>query len=431
MNKKTMAILIVVLAGLLVWAVGSSGSGSLAQGGGEVGPQAVLTPLLQYQGRLTDPGTGEAVADGVYPISFRLYNVESGGSWLWMETEDVSVQGGLFSTVLGDAIPLDPDLFNGQALWLGVKVGADTEATPRQQVLPVAYALGLVPGAVVEANSSSPVLQVNNTGSGDALSVGGDLNVSGSLTGGSHNHDTQYVNAAGPDTISGNSSSSMLNVTQSGAGNGIYVRATGGGRGAVILSYGTSGTYPTLRVSNVATSGAPVLIDGLQNSQTVFKVEGDGSVRADGGFHTPAADFAEMMAVNGDSADYEPGDVLVISSVKDRAVELSYGPYATNVIGIYSTKPGFVGTGHDPHETQPGEIPVAISGIVPCKVSAENGSIRRGDLLTTSNTPGHAMKADAIRLGEVEFYPPGTIVGKALEELSEGTSVISVLVALQ
>ena len=188
MNKKTMAILIVVLAGLLVWAAGSTGSGSLAQGGGEVGPQAVLTPLLQYQGRLTDPGTGEAVADGVYSISFRLYNVESGGSWLWMETEDVSVQGGLFSTVLGDTTALDHSLFNGQALWLGVKVGADAEATPRQQVLPVAYALGLVPGAVVEANSSSAVLQVNNTGSGDALSVGGDLNVSGSLTGGSHTH---------------------------------------------------------------------------------------------------------------------------------------------------------------------------------------------------------------------------------------------------
>ena len=195
MNKKTMAILIVVLAGLLVWAVGSSGSGSLAQGGGEVGPQAVLTPLLQYQGRLTDPGTGEAVADGVYSISFRLYNVESGGSWLWMETEDVSVQGGLFSTVLGDTTALDHSLFNGQALWLGVRVGADAEATPRQQVLPVAYALSLVPGAVVEASSSSPVLQVNNTGSGDALNVGGDLNVSGSLTGGSHNHSAANINS--------------------------------------------------------------------------------------------------------------------------------------------------------------------------------------------------------------------------------------------
>jgi len=188
-----MTILIVVLAALLVCTVGNGGSGSLAQEEGGVAPQAVLTPLLQYQGRLSNPTTGEPVADGDYTMTFRLYDVDSGGSPLWTETEDVSVQGGLFSTVLGDGItPLDQALFNGQALWLGVKVGADAEATPRQQVMPVAYALSLVPGAVVEA-SSGPVLQVNNTGGGEALSVDGDLNVSGGLTGGSHNHSGAHI----------------------------------------------------------------------------------------------------------------------------------------------------------------------------------------------------------------------------------------------
>ena len=34
----------------------------------------------------------------------------------------------------------------------------------------------------------------------------------------------------------------------------------------------------------------------------------------------------------------------------------------------------------------------AVVGIVPCKVTAENGSIKRGDLLVTSTVPGHAMK---------------------------------------
>jgi hypothetical protein len=162
-----------------------------------------------------------------------------------------------------------------------------------------------------------------------------------------------------------------------------------------------------------------------------FKVHGDGDVTADGSFTGGGADFAEMMAVDGDPADYEPGDVLVISSAKDRAVELSSKPYATNVVGIYSAKPGFVGTVHDPHETNPDEIPVAISGIVLCKVSAENGAIKRGDLLTTSSTPGYAMKAEPIKVGGVEFYPPGTIIGKALEELNQGTGVILVLVTLQ
>ena len=64
---------------------------------------AVTTPLLlQYQGRLADPGTGEAVIDGTYTMSFRLYDVESDGTALWNEIKDVSVQGGVFNAMLGD-----------------------------------------------------------------------------------------------------------------------------------------------------------------------------------------------------------------------------------------------------------------------------------------------------------------------------------------
>jgi hypothetical protein len=74
-------------------------------------------------------------------------------------------------------------------------------------------------------------------------------------------------------------------------------------------------------------------------------------------------------------------------------------------------------------EIDDGAIEVAIAGIVSVKVSAENGPIQRGDLLTTSNTPGHAMKA-------TEFIP-GTILGKAMGTLDSGTGVIEVLVLLQ
>ncbi|MGD2146250.1 MAG: hypothetical protein PVH41_06130 [Anaerolineae bacterium] len=152
-------------------------------------------PLLQYQGRLTDPGTGEPVSDGSYTVVFRIYDVESGGSALWTETKDVYVQGGVFSTPLGASTALDPGLFNGQALWLGIKVEADAEASPRQPMLAVAYALGLLPGAEMSTSSSSAAFSVANEGAGDALrvdgaaTVDGDLSVSGSLSGASHAHD--------------------------------------------------------------------------------------------------------------------------------------------------------------------------------------------------------------------------------------------------
>ncbi len=61
--------------------------------------------------------------------------------------------------------------------------------------------------------------------------------------------------------------------------------------------------------------------------------------------------------------------------------------------------------------------------VAACKVDAGYGSVRPGDLLTTSPTPGHAMLALDPR--------PGTILGKALESLDAGTGLIKVLVMLR
>jgi hypothetical protein len=64
-------------------------------------------------------------------------------------------------------------------------------------------------------------------------------------------------------------------------------------------------------------------------------------------------------------------------------------------------------------------------GIVPCKVSDENGAIQRGDLLVTSGTPGHAMK------GTERDRMTVAIVGKALESFASGTGTILIAVTLQ
>jgi hypothetical protein len=65
-------------------------------------------------------------------------------------------------------------------------------------------------------------------------------------------------------------------------------------------------------------------------------------------------------------------------------------------------------------------IPVAMAGIVPVKVSAENGAIQRGDLLVAAGTAGHAMKAGS-------DPAPGSVLGRALGMLSSGTGVIEVV----
>jgi hypothetical protein len=147
----------------------------------------VVSPLLQYQGRLTDPGTGDPKPDGPYEMTFRLWTDETTGTALWAETKDVNVTGGLFSTALGDTTALNALIFSGQALWLGIQVAPDPEATPRQQILPVAYAFSLVPGAVIES-SSGPALWLRNPTGGAALAVEGDLEVADQLIGGRHTH---------------------------------------------------------------------------------------------------------------------------------------------------------------------------------------------------------------------------------------------------
>ena len=174
--------------------------------------------------------------------------------------------------------------------------------------------------------------------------------------------------------------------------------------------------------------GGDILIGAVSQNpdRHVFRVDGTGTVFADGGFHPGGADFAESMAVTGDRAKYEAGDLLVIDPTANRRVALAQQPYSTLVAGIYSTKPGLVGTTRKVDESAPqNEIPLAVVGIVPCKVTTENGAIRVGDLLVTSSTSGHAMK------GTDRSKMLGAVVGKALEPLEEGKGVVQVLVTLQ
>ncbi len=94
------------------------------------------------------------------------------------------------------------------------------------------------------------------------------------------------------------------------------------------------------------------------------------------------------------------------------------------MVGVYSATPAFVGGRSVTGDALAGGVPVAILGVISCKVSAENGAIRPGDLLVTSSTPGHAMRAD-------DSAPRGTILGKALESLGLGYRADPVLVTLQ
>jgi len=159
---------------------------------------------------------------------------------------------------------------------------------------------------------------------------------------------------------------------------------------------------------------------------TRARIDGTGKGFFDGGTQVGGADFAESVGATGLRSNYDPGDVLVIDTNADRRFSLSDKPYSTLVAGIYSTKPGILGSAHGSEEPKLAtEIPMAVTGIVPCKVSAENGPISRGDLLVTSSTPGYAMRGtDRAKL-------PGAIIGKALQPLQASKGRIEVLMTLR
>ena len=99
---------------------------------------------------------------------------------------------------------------------------------------------------------------------------------------------------------------------------------------------------------------------------------------------------------------------------------------------MYSTKPSLLGVGsHQADGKLRGEVPVALVGIVPTDVSAENGPVHVGDLLVTAATPGYAMKATSIVVHGARVVPTGAILGKALQPLARGKGKIAVLVTLR
>ena len=121
MHKKSKNLMILFAVAVLV---------SLTVG---IVSAATVTQNITYQGKLTD-AAGNPLT-GTYSVTFKLYDVSSGGTALATDIHSVTASKGLFNT----QITADSSYFDGRALWLGVKVGSDAEMTPRQSLQPVPY----------------------------------------------------------------------------------------------------------------------------------------------------------------------------------------------------------------------------------------------------------------------------------------------------
>jgi hypothetical protein len=134
-------------------------------------------------------------------------------------------------------------------------------------------------------------------------------------------------------------------------------------------------------------------------------------------------DVAEWVPA---TSDMPPGTVVILNPDQNNEVMPSVDRYDIRVAGVVSEQPGLILGVAGPSKEQ-----IATTGRVRVKVDADAAPIRIGDLLVTSDNPGHAMRSDAIEIQGRKFHQPGTIIGKALEPLASGEGEILVLLSLQ
>ena len=161
------------------------------------------------------------------------------------------------------------------------------------------------------------------------------------------------------------------------------------------------------------------LLDGFNTAftataNTVAVRDGAGDITANlfKGTATAAryADVAERYAAD---AEYEPGTVVVFGG--EQEITACTFEDDSRMAGVISTQPAVMmnsDAGNDVSHPY-----VALVGRVPCKVV---GRVRKGDMLTTSSVPGHAVSTGN--------YILGSIIGKALEDFDGGTGIIEIAV---
>jgi len=164
---------------------------------------------------------------------------------------------------------------------------------------------------------------------------------------------------------------------------------------------------------------------GAEADLRIFGADGQAKIHLDGDtgdIRLIGADCAEEFDVD-ESTPVEPGSVLTIGA--GGRLRPCGEAYDRRVAGVVSGAGPFrSGIVMNSRHGQPRRPPIALTGKVLCSVDAGYGAVDAGDLLTTSETVGHAMKAaDPSRAF-------GATLGKALEPLRAGSGLIPILVAL-
>jgi hypothetical protein len=240
------------------------------------------------------------------------------------------------------------------------------------------------------------------------------------------------IDAAGNIGISKSNPSGRLHIFHPGNVSSIFLSTGSGSEGAA--------TFRLQADSGLVGQGRSFVIYSDDAAQYRMVINGSGNVGF--GTVTPTAKLdvvgttkTSVLQITGGSdlaenfefaEKVKPGMVVAIDSQNAGKLAISRRAYNRSVVGIVSgannLSAGMILP--DLNETK-NSMPVALSGRVWVYCDAAKNPIQAGDLLTSSATPGYAMKVKNYRRAQ------GAIIGKAMTELKSGTGLVLVLVSLQ
>ncbi len=374
---------------------------------------------ISFQGTLTGTDS-QPVADGMHTVVMQFYDAPTGGNAVGAaSTNNVVTQGGLAST----ALAVDPAVFDGSTRYLGVRVDGGNELVPRVLVTAVPYALNasaMKTNVMIGANG---YIGIGTPTPQSHLDVAGDL-----IVGSKGDYGTGNITIRGPNGPAGGGSAIRLDFAFNGAGSATIQAYRGGGFDTA-LQILTEDTDKSRPVAIHVNSNGNV---GILKANPHTQLDVNGTTRTKVLQITGGADLAEHLSVTDAQPDdefkVEPGMVVSIDPTGNRKFQLANEPYDRKRVGIISggngVQPGLILRDEgNPHAD--GERPIALTGQVWCYADATFGSIVPGDLLTTSATPGHAMKVSD------DTKARFAVLGQAITGLEKGRGWVQVLVGKQ
>jgi hypothetical protein len=232
-------------------------------------------------------------------------------------------------------------------------------------------------------------------------------------------------------TDSAGTGGGQLGLKQADGTETLTMQATEGGTGgSQIIMRNGAGTAATVEIDGEVGvgGGGYIALRNSANSAVIVLNADNGTVSGQVIEITGGSDLSENFDVNGGLDELQPGMIVSIDPQNPGELVLCAKAYDKKVAGILSgaggVKPGMrMG---QRGSVADGKHPVALTGRVYCWIDADaGGAIEPGDLITTSATLGHGMKASEHERAS------GAIIGKAMTSLHHGQGLVLILVSLQ